>query len=130
MNQTKELEELKSIKRKARFHYNFIRSVYVDNYKNETFPLRKIYYEAINSLDSMENLYQSLKTGMRKRSLSEQIQFVEKWEEFIFCIESITAQKTNDKYLTRYINMDMELANKEAISLWMDYKKQFHQKPY
>lgn len=124
MHQTQELENLKAVKRKAKFHYNFLRSVYVDKYKNETFPLRKIYYDAINTLDSMENLYQSLKTGMRKRSVSEQIQFVEKWEEFIFCIELITAQKTNDKYLTKYTNMDMELVNKEAISLYKDYKTQ------
>lgn len=122
MQQDWELENLKAVKRKARFHYNFLRSVYVDKYKNETFPLRKIYYDAINTLDSMENLYQSLKTGMRKKSVSEQIEFAEKWGEFISCIESITAQKTNDKYLTRYIYMDMELANKEAISLWANYK--------
>ena len=119
---TEKLEQLKSTKRNARSNYTILRTIYIDKLHKGTLSEKKIYFEAIEALDEMQNLYHSLKYSMRKKSFSEQIKFAKTWNEFISCIESITAQKTNDKFLSRYINMDIELANKEAISLWTNYK--------
>ncbi len=130
MNQTKELEELKSIKRKARFSYHFFRNIYNNKSINLPNEERKIYLGAISALDEMSSLYQALKTGMRKNSISDQIKFARKWENYIYCIEAITAYKTKNKYLHSAIKLDEVSARYYALKHWANYKKQFQQKIY
>lgn len=122
MNLVTELDELKSLKRKTKFSYNFLRNVYIEKLSKSSPENKIIYFEAISALDDMLDLYISLKTKMRERSVSNQIYFVNNWIEYIACIESITALRTNDKYLLRDSKLDKNYAYKRAISLWTNYK--------
>lgn len=127
MDQVENLEKLKSIKRKARASYNCLRAIYTNRLTTSLREERKVFSDAIDALDAMFILYEQLKTDMRSESLAGQIKFAEKWDMYISCIETITAYKTEDKYLLRGVTLKETYAKEMASRLWLDYSKQLQQ---
>lgn len=128
-DQAKALEDLKTIKRRARITYHSCRSLYETKLRTATLEDRRILYDAISALDAMHGMYSQLKTRMRKYSYEEQIVFAKKWDEYVSCIDTLTAYKTQDKYLLRYIQIESEShAQRLAAENWRDYSRRVRER--
>ncbi|HUD44910.1 MAG TPA: hypothetical protein VMR41_05175, partial [Patescibacteria group bacterium] len=121
MNYNDNLETLKSIKRHAKASYSCLRSIYLDKLTTSSHDGKKVLYEAISALDAMHQMYETLKNGMRQKSIADQIGFVEKWNTYVSCVEALTAYRTNDKYLLNGIKIDKLTAEQNARKIWYDY---------
>lgn len=129
MDQVTALEQLKSIKRRARLLYECSRVLYSDRLSNTSTDNRRVFYDAITALDTMYRMYEALKTGMRKQSINDQIKFAEKWDTYVSCIDTLTAYRSQDKYLLSYLLLtDEAIAKQRALEIWRDFNKQFNQK--
>lgn len=127
MEELTRLKTLKSIKRKAHFLYNFCHAVYENKIRTSLPEDRMVFYEAISALDAMSRMYETLKTGMRKESLFEQIKFATKWSNYISCIDAMTAYKSKDKYLLKGISLEESLAKQMSLDLWISFSNQLKQ---
>lgn len=124
MDQVSELIYLKSVKRKGKFLYNFCHTLYEGKLARSTSDKRETFYEALTALDSMYSMYETLKTGMRKHSYSEQIIFAEKWNTYISCIEALTAYQTNDDRLFDGVTLDETAARQTARDIFREFNQQ------
>ena len=127
MNQVTELETLKAVKRGARALYGCCRRVYADRLGSAGREEKRVFYEAIGALDAMSGMYEALKMGMRRRSMSEQIVFAAKWDKYISCIDVLTAHRTQDRYLLNTITQDEPDAAQIARTIYLDYTTQLSQ---
>lgn len=75
MDQVSELIYLKSVKRKAKFLYNFCHSFYESKVSRSTTDKRKVIYEALSALDGMYSMYETLKIGMRLIDLFDNLKW-------------------------------------------------------
>ena len=128
MDQISELDYLKSVKRKARFLYNFYYTYIEDKLARCTSEKRKIFHEASAALEIMHGMYETLKTGMRKRSYIEQIEFAEKWNTYIVCIEAIIAYEINDECILDEVTMDNSNAKLTARNIYREFSRQVEAK--
>lgn len=124
MDQASQLIYLKSVKRKTRFLYNFCHNFYEGELARSTNEKKRILYEAISALDNMHQMYETLKIRMKKQPYKEQIDFVEKWNRYITCIEALLAHKINDDRLLSDVTMDKETAMYNARRIFFTFTKQ------
>ncbi len=123
MNQAaNNLETLKTIKRRCKATHSCLNVVYHNMLHNSSTEKQEILREAITALEQMFSLYESLKLRMRREDIREQIDFVQKWEKYLFCIDAITAHRTKDKHLLDGIGLEESFAKETALKLLKDYK--------